>query len=765
MIALATLLLAGSAAAAVPPWHDGIEWQGKHATVAASKDGYVLRGPFGQRDIPAGASGVSTASPLFDGLYAMAQDDLKQDSVTAIRDGAFDHGQPIPCHCFETGEKWPYVWTRDLSYSVDLGLWRFDPARSRNGLLFKLSGVRAKDVPQGLYPMQDTGSGGSWPISTDRVVWFLGAQHLLDDRAFADKVWQALNDTLAQDREYAFDAQMGLYRGETSFLDWREQTYPEWTRDNVVFIGQSFALSTNVLHYEALKLAARMASQRGDHRAKQYAAQADALKQAINAHFWRADRGMYMSYIGGDGLPVEAYDLLGLSLAITSGVADAERARASLAHYPAWPVGSPVIWPERADQPIYHNRAIWPFVSAYALRAARKVDDPTLIAFEIESIMRGAALAGSNMENYALLTQSTHVDDGKLSGPVVDSPRQLWSVAGYLDMVTEGVFGLTEDGTVEPKLPASLVPMLFGQRNAITLHLADRTITLKRPQHVDGNLLVAGRIEHDGSNTVVTLKAITVPMLPLRTDAPLYAPATLAAPRVSRYGAQWRVEADSGRNVLYVDGKRFGDPDNAWTLPPTPFALSVAPKARSRRATSGASTSPAAQATLSANGVENSIHRCLHVTQLGKDGIESLPSVETCVGDESQVTGAWPRTWEAAHAARYRIWLDYANDHGPINTGVTAAVKRLAITCTGSPEQIVPIVMPHSIGEQRSTFATFDAKTGAHCMFALQQGFNMSDLANFAHYTGGAGGSQGPLNDAKIGALHIAPVAGDASTP
>src|SRR5690348_2042262 len=236
---LSLLLMASMAATPNLPgaaWRHGLDWRGAHVSMQRDAGGaYRLKGPSGQRVIPASPLRAATASPLFDGLYAMAQDDLKQDSVTAIRDGAFDHGQPIPCHCFETGEKWPYVWTRDLSYSVDLGLWRFDPARSRNGLLFKLSGVRAKDVPQGLYPMQDTGSGGSWPISTDRVVWFLGAQHLLDDRAFADKVWQALNDTLAQDREYAFDAHMGLYRGETSFLEWREQTYPEWTRDNVVF--------------------------------------------------------------------------------------------------------------------------------------------------------------------------------------------------------------------------------------------------------------------------------------------------------------------------------------------------------------------------------------------------------------------------------------------------------------------------------------------------------------------------------------------------
>ncbi|HET9817588.1 MAG TPA: Six-hairpin glycosidase-like protein, partial [Rhodanobacteraceae bacterium] len=525
-----------------------------------------------------------------------------------------------------------------------------------------------------------------------------------------------------QEREYAFDARLGLYRGETSFLDWREQTYPGWTKNNVVFIGQSFALSTNVLHYDALRLAARLAAQRGDVRSAMYRAHADALKKAINAHFWRDDRGMYMSYLGGDGMPVEAYDLLGLSLAITSGVADEARARSSLSHYPVWPAGSPVIWPERADQPVYHNRAIWPFVSAYALRAARKLDDPGMIELQIRSLMRGPALAGSNMENYAMLTQATHVDDGKLSGPVVNSPRQLWSVAGYLDMVAEGVFGLTGDGKVEPKLPVSLVPMLFGERDAITLQLPDRRITLERPQHVDGNLLVADKIEHDGKTTVVTLKAITVPALPLRSGAPMYAPATPAAPAVERVGDAWRVRGGGDRDLLYVDGKLHGSAGNAWTLP------------------------------------WSSARRCFRVTRVDRHGIQSLPSEATCVGEEARVTGAWPRAWTASSDGRHRVWFDYTNDHGPINTGITAAVKRLAIDCAGHPAQTVIVVMPHSIAEQRSTTGTFQATAGARCTFALEQGFNMSDLAHFSHYTGGVGGADGPLNEAEVGTLHVAPL-------
>lgn len=313
---------------------------------------------------------------------------MKLDSVYAIKGGSFDHGQAIACHCFMTGARWHFVWTRDLSYSVDLGLRRFDPERSPPMLAFKLSEVREPSAPQGLLLVtQDTGSGGSWPISTDRVAWFLGVRHLLDDKLFATRFDSTLVNTLARDKLYLFGLVIGLYRGETCFLDWREQTYPRWTADNVTFIGQSFALSTNVLHYEALRLAAAR-----DLPGGHYAVQADALKKAINLRLWRADRAMYMSYIGGDvaPTPVDTYDLLGLSLAITSGVADTERARQSLAKCPAWPAGRRVIWPERRDQPMYHNYAIWPFVSAYALRAARRVEAPAQIAFQVQSLMRGA---------------------------------------------------------------------------------------------------------------------------------------------------------------------------------------------------------------------------------------------------------------------------------------------------------------------------------------------------------------------------------------
>lgn len=666
-------------------WHDSLSWRGQDARVTVGLDGkYVLHSPAGERVIAAQRWRVQTASPLFDALFAMAQEDLAKDSVNAITDAAFDHGRPIPCRCYIAGKKWPFVWTRDVSYSIDLGLSRLDPARARTSLLFKISPPRAGPAPSGLYVMQDTGSGGSWPVSTDRVVWFLGARHLLDDHAFADTVYRALTDTLAQDRRYVFDPRIGLYRGETSFLDWREQTYPDWTAHDVVFIAQSFALSTNVLHYEALRLAAGMARQHGWFDvAARYRRQAESLKDTINARFWRPDRGLYMSYIGGpvDPQPFDAYDLLGVDLVITSGVADSRRAAESLEHYPAWPAGSPVIWPERRDEPIYHNRAIWPFVSEYTLRAARRIGDPSLIALEVRSLMRGAALDASNMENYSLLSQSTHVP-GILGGPVVDSPRQLWSVAGYLDMVVRGVFGLEDDGSIAPELPVSLVPTLFGTAGRIRLDLDGREIILDRPIGADGPLLIAGQIRHQGNTTEVQLVPAPAGAAPAPMSAPMYPAATPHAPRLAAYGG-----------------------DSA-----------------------------------------------------------------------ARVAGSWPRRWTASRRGSYLVWLDYSNRHGPINTGITAAVRRLEVRCAGNPPEVLPVVMPHSEGWQASTSARFEAGAGAACTFSLLQGFNMSDLARFAHYTGvpapttharlvANGGATGPLNDARIGPLRIALLAAGKAAP
>lgn len=705
-----------------------VEWNGLEAQATALPDGgFVLATPQGERRIAAQPMRSETGSAMFDALFALAQQELEADRVDAIRDPAFDEGKPVACRCFETGERWPYVWTRDVSYATDLALARLDPERARASLRFKLSRARGEHAPAGLFVAQDTGSGGSWPVSTDRVVWFLAVEDLLDDPAFAGEVWQALQGTLAQDREYAFDQRIGLYRGETSFLDWREQTYPGWTASDVRFIGESFALSTNVLHYRALRLGERLAKAHGDAAAAgRYGQWAGALRRAIDVRFWREERGQYMSYIGTAAHPVpfEKYDLLGLSLGIVSDVLPRERAAAALARYPATAAGSPVVWPQEREQPIYHNRALWPFVSAYSLRAARRLDDAPRIAMEIESLLRGTALASSNMENYEMLSQAVHVDEGRLSGPVVNSPRQLWSVAGYLSMVIEGVFGVEADGSVAPKLPARLVPLLFGERDRIVLRMDGRRWTLLRPARDAGDLLVAGRLDRRGDETIVHLVgARSRNAAPPPLAEAHFAPETPAEPRLQADGADWRVQVPADA-TLYLDGRPYRGDAAALRLP------------------------------------REGIAHCLSLTRRDAHW-ESLHGPTVCTGAQATLAGDRAWTWLAPAAGRYRASLRYRNGNGPINTGVTAAVKRLVLRCEGQPPQRHAVVMPHSVGEQDSIHAVFDVPTAGRCGFALEEGFNMSGLEHFAHYTGGAGGRSGVLNAADVVALQLVRVGAD----
>jgi hypothetical protein len=405
---------------------------------------------------------VRSGNLAFDALFAHAVSEMKEDSVSAIRDGSYDDGRPIPCECFETGEKWHYVWTRDLSYAAALGLAILDPQRVRNSLLFKLSGYRpglgkASDVAgsdDGLQIVQDTGSGGSWPVSSDRVSWAFGAEETLkslpaaERAAFAATVLKALSNTIENDRLAAFDARDGLYTGEQSFLDWREQTYGDDIAGDLARMASSKAVSTNVAHYKALTLAARLAAEQGDAaRAHRYGDWASQLKSAINTHFWLEGAGLYASLTAAhfDGAPLRKFDWLGQSLAIVTGVADAHQRDRILASYPHGPAGAPVIYPQQQGVPIYHNRSIWPFVTAFGLDAAAAGANVSVADAAYASLLRGAALHLSNMENMEWLSGKSllhHPDNPALDGPVINSRRQLWSVGAYLGMVIRNVFGV-----------------------------------------------------------------------------------------------------------------------------------------------------------------------------------------------------------------------------------------------------------------------------------------------------------------------------------
>ncbi|GAA2240473.1 hypothetical protein GCM10010401_11380 [Rarobacter faecitabidus] len=440
---------------------------------------------------------VRTGSALLDAMYAMAVEEAHEDSTDAVTDGDYDNNNPQNCSadgkgCYYTGKNWKYVWTRDVSYSAALGLTAVDPVRMRNTLAFKLSERRsgywddlnADGTPgRDLQIIQDSGTGGSYPNSTDRVSWSLGAEEIINwlpdsfRQAFTDRAYEAVRNTIEHDRQVIFDTTHGLYTGETSFLDWRWQTYPQWIGLDMTQIAQSMSLSTNVTHWVAIDQAARLAVQAGDgERGAKYRAWADDLAESIRSKFWLEDRSQFSAVLTGtlDPAPVERYDALGTALVILTGIATSEQASKAIASYPQSVSGPPTIWPQQPTIPTgtyqpqsqtsYHNEGAWPFVTAFMLLAASRVGNDTAAAAQVSAMVRTPALYGSNYENVNIM-------DGGL-GTAMNSERQLWSVAGMLGMYQRSFFGIEaqSDGiTINPRLTAQTRTKYFGTSESIIL--------------------------------------------------------------------------------------------------------------------------------------------------------------------------------------------------------------------------------------------------------------------------------------------------------
>ncbi len=745
----------------------------------------------------------------FDALFALALHEMRLDSVKEIRDGNYNGNAPIPCDCFETGEKWHYVWTRDLSYAADLGLAMLDPQRVRNSLEFKLSGWRP-GIPKaqvagsadGLQIVQDTGSGGSWPVSTDRVTWAFAAEEVLktlpepERKPFAARALLALSNTVENDRIAAFDKASGLYTGEESFLDWRDQSYAAWIPSDLASMSSSKALSTNVAHYKALTLAAQLAREQDDaRRAARYEGWARDLKRAINQRLWMADEGMYSSLTAAhfDGAPMHKFDWLGQALAIITGVADDKQARSILAHYPHGPMGAPVIWPQQQGLPVYHNRALWPFVTAYGLRAAAHGGNAGVADAAYDSLIRGAALNLSNMENLEWLSgQPVLLDEAhpELIGPVISSRRQLWSVGGYLGMVIRNLFGVAPTATgirVQPFVTGKLRASMFGAEGVVKLqqlrlrgHAID--VTLRLPAGaadgiypVDAILLngkPAGadiRWDQLAADNTIEVRfgkpaAGAAPAMrrvganPYHEDPAVFGPREPGIDSLARNAAGQAVltivankEAADVVYNIYRDGQPVmtGLTTNGWTDP--------APSA-------GACYAVEAQFVASGNRSHHSRPRCIG-TAVAIAATD--PRVEASVAvappnprfSEPHLAN-WGRPDDrfgvrdvsVPQAGEYALQVRYHNGANSINLGISGGVKWLAIKDESGAIVAQGVVqLPHARIETANTPTVYSTPLAARLDARGKYRIEMSDFYNMSYLQSNAtfsaaGGVDGPSN-------------------
>lgn len=365
------------------------------------------------QDIAAKAK-YSSEQPIVDALYNLSLEEAK----LAIE----------PDSTFRTGAKWSGVWTRDISYSILLSFAYLEPEVAKISLLKKVKRDRI---------IQDTGSGGAWPVSSDRTTWALAAWEIYKvtgDKEWLQKAYTIINNSASDDYKAIRNKQTNLYCGESSFLDWREQTYPKWMSNMDIYVSQN--LGTNVVHYQTHKILSKMAALLGEPH-KQYDMIAGQIKDAINKELWMEDKGYYAQYLYGKNFFTQSkrYEALGEALAVLFDVADAKQSKMIISQSPLTEYGATCIYPQILGIPPYHNNAIWPFVQSYWNLAAAKVGNEKALNHGLASIYRAAGLFLTNYENMV-------ADNGDFKGTEINSHRMLWSMAGNLSMVYRVFMGM-----------------------------------------------------------------------------------------------------------------------------------------------------------------------------------------------------------------------------------------------------------------------------------------------------------------------------------
>lgn len=375
---------------------------------------------------------LKTSNHLHNAIFNMGLDEM----VNAVE----------PDTTLRTGREWAGVWTRDVSYSIILSMAYMQPEASKISLMKKVN-------PRGRI-IQDTGSGGAWPVSSDRMVWSIAAYEVYKvtgDKDWLEYIYPVIRDSFEDDflTTYGED---GLVRGETSFIDWREQSYPRWMQTADIY--SSCAMNTAVVHAQGLKILSEIATELGENAlAERYKTMGDKLSKAINDMFWIDDKGFYGMYYYGRNYPIlnPRAETLGESLAILYDIASPEQSRSITENNPTTPYGAAIFYPQIPDMPSYHNNALWPFVASYWTLANAKAGNEQGVLQGIGSVFRPAALFATNKENFNL-------DNGDIATEL-NSSNMLWSLSGNIAITCRILFGISfgKDGIhFNPFVPKAL---------------------------------------------------------------------------------------------------------------------------------------------------------------------------------------------------------------------------------------------------------------------------------------------------------------------
>jgi len=572
-----------------------------------------------------------------------------------------------PDGSMEAGAHWPQTWTRDTAWQALLAFAIIAPEQIRLNLMQRLDA-------EGRI-LQDTGTGGSWPVSTDRTSWSLAAWEIYavtGDREWLRTAYEAIRRSSEADLAVVFDEEKSLFRGESSFLDWRDQSYPAWMDPKD--IATSAALGTNALHHGSYRVLGKMAREMGEPSAR-WDAIADRVADGMNTHLWLGDRGWYGQFVYGPNNDVLSprSESLGAALAILTGVPSSEQEKTLVARLPVVPFGVPSFWPYIGGISPYHNAGIWPQVTGFWTWAAAEAGNTAAVEHGLASLLRTPALFLTNKENMVAET-------GHSEGTELNSDRFGASIAATLSTVYRILLGMRfePDGLrFEPFVPK-------GYEGVKTLeNFRYRDMTLKVIVRGFGTGIASVKL--DG----VTVDEAFVPgdltgahTIELDLDGKLpggtiHIVRNLDSPRTPRaWIEEGTLRWDSLEEAVGWRVYRDGQPIAATSA----TKMDIEPPSNVLHEYQVAAVGP--------HGIESFLSEPIRVVTPDGERVFELPEGGLRTTPTKHMRIAMPV--EIASAGRYRIDVFYANGAGPVNSNSRAAVRSLLVDGV----RIGSIVMP-----------------------------------------------------------------------
>jgi glycogen debranching enzyme len=652
---------------------------------------------------------LQSSSVLLDALYNQAMEEMLLD----VRDDG----------AFMAGEKWPGVWTRDISYSIHLAFAIVNPDAAKTSLLAKVKDGKI---------IQDTGTGGAWPVSSDRMTWALAAWEIYKvtgDKDWLQKSFSIIKNSALADLETVRDKQTGLFRGESSFLDWREQTYPLWMDPKDIYASKN--LGTNAVHFQTYKILTAMASELHQDAseleedvsdldedvseleedvpeltedASRFISAAKGIQDGMNKLMWIPEKKYFGQYLYGrnyQSLSPKS-EALGEALSVLFGIPDAKRQKEIVENTPVTKFGIPCVYPQTPNIPPYHNDAVWAFVQAYWTMASAKVKNGTSVEHGLASLYRAAALFLTNKENFV-------ASSGDYVGTQINSNRQLWSVAGNLAMTYRVFFGMQFES--DKLLFAPFIPKNFsGERTLSNLKYRNSTLTISvngfgdaiKTFKLDGKILKDNLIPTslEGKHSIEIVMNGKTAKSKINLVENDYAP---ESPKVKPTEGQlsWAKIPRADHYLIFKNGSKLNSTkETVFKIKPNKVLAEYQVKTIDKNNTASFLSEP-----ITLNGKEKIIEMedCVSSYENKFANYSGKGYVKIEKQDHRDISFPFTTSKEGLYAIDFR----YSNGNGPLNTENKCAIRSLMIDTNFADV----IVMPHR-GE--NTWNVFDYSNSVH---------------------------------------------------